>query len=45
VWRLFDAEDRLGLLRHDHQHDFPPPGAQRDLVYSWLDQWLKQPDD
>jgi dienelactone hydrolase len=42
VWRLYDAEDRLGLLRHQHKHDFPPPGPQRDQVYSWLDHWLKE---
>jgi pimeloyl-ACP methyl ester carboxylesterase len=41
VWKLFDATDRLGLLRHTYGHDFPPPGEDRDRVYHWLDHWLK----
>jgi hypothetical protein len=41
LWKLFDATDRLGLLRHTHGHDFPPPGTDRDRVYRWLDHWLK----
>jgi len=40
IWRLFRAEERLGLLRHDHGHDFPGPGAEREQVYGWLDHWL-----
>jgi dienelactone hydrolase len=41
VWKLFDATDRLGLLRHTHGHEFPPPGEDRERVYRWLDHWLK----
>lgn len=40
VWRLFGAEERLGLLRHDQGHDFPAPGPVREQVYGWLDHWL-----
>jgi hypothetical protein len=40
VWRLFDAEERIGLLRHKYGHDFPPPGEDRERVYRWLDHWL-----
>ena len=42
LWRLLGAEDRLGLLRHKHGHDFPPPGEERELVYRWLDRWVDQ---
>jgi dienelactone hydrolase len=45
IWKLFGAEDRIGLLRHTYRHDFPPPGAQRDLAYRWLDHWLKPDKD
>ena len=41
VWRLFGAEERLGLLRHHFGHDFPPPGPEREQVYAWLDHWIK----
>jgi len=41
VWRLFGSEDRLGLLRHTHGHDFPPPGADRERIFAWLDHWLR----
>jgi hypothetical protein len=41
LWKLFDATDHLGLLRHTHGHDFPPPGDDRGRVYGWLDHWLK----
>jgi hypothetical protein len=41
VWRLLGAEDRIGLLRHKHGHDFPPPGDDRERVYAWLDHWLR----
>lgn len=40
VWRLYRAEDRIGLLRHDEGHEFPSPGPQRELTYRWLDHWL-----
>lgn len=40
VWRLYDAESRLGLVRHDEKHNFPSPGPQRDLVYRWFDHQL-----
>lgn len=42
IWRLFGAEERLGLLRHDQGHDFPVPGPAREQVYGWLDHWLKK---
>jgi acetyl esterase/lipase len=42
VWRLYDAESRIGLLRHNLGHQFPPPGPDRELAYSWFDHWLKQ---
>jgi hypothetical protein len=41
VWRLYDAEDRVGLLRHNDKHDFPHPGPRRDLVWQWLDAQMK----
>ena len=41
VWRLYDAEDRLGLLRHDEKHNFPSPGPRRDRVWAWLDAQMK----
>ncbi|HTL29590.1 MAG TPA: dienelactone hydrolase family protein [Tepidisphaeraceae bacterium] len=41
LWKMFGAEDRIGLLRHDLGHEFPHPGPQRDLAYNWLDHWLK----
>ena len=37
VWRLYDAEPRLGLLRHDEKHNFPAPGPVRERVWEWLD--------
>jgi hypothetical protein len=40
VWRLYQKEERLGLLRHDEGHHFPSPGPKRELAYRWLDQWL-----
>jgi pimeloyl-ACP methyl ester carboxylesterase len=40
LWRLFDAADRIGLLRHAHGHNFPPPGDERERVYRWLDYCL-----
>ena len=43
LWRILGAGDRLGLLRHAHGHDFPPPGDERERVYQWLDHWLAKP--
>ena len=43
VWRLFGAEERLGLLRHGLGHEFAPPGAVRERIYQWLDHWLAGP--
>jgi dienelactone hydrolase len=37
AWRLYDAEDRLGLLRHAAKHNFPSAGATRERVWEWLD--------
>jgi dienelactone hydrolase len=42
LWRLIGAQDRLGLFRHAHGHDFPPPGEDREAVYGWVDHWLKR---
>ena len=42
VWRLFGAEERLGLLRHGQGHDFPGPGPVREQVYGWLEHWLEK---
>ena len=42
VWRLLGAGDRLGLLRHAHGHNFPPPGEEREKVYKWLDRSLRE---
>jgi dienelactone hydrolase len=41
IWKMQDAEDRIGLLRHKLGHDFPHPGPEQDLAYRWLDHWLK----
>jgi hypothetical protein len=41
LWKMLDAEDRLGLLRHTHGHDMPPAGPERERVYAWLDHWLR----
>jgi dienelactone hydrolase len=43
VWRLYGAEERLGLLLHDQGHNFPKPGPDRERAYGWLDHWLKLP--
>ena len=42
VWRLYDAEERVGLLRHEHGHNFPPPGKERELVWAWLDAQMRR---
>ena len=42
VWRLYGAPERLGLLRHEHGHNFPPPGDERELVWEWLDAQMKR---
>ncbi len=42
VWRMYDAVDRIGLLRHDQKHNFPSPGPQRELAYRWLDHCLNR---
>jgi pimeloyl-ACP methyl ester carboxylesterase len=42
VWRLYGAEERIGLLRHEQGHDFPAPGPVREQVYAWLDHWLEK---
>ncbi|HTE21395.1 MAG TPA: dienelactone hydrolase, partial [Armatimonadota bacterium] len=44
VWRLFGAEEHLGLLRHNQGHDFPAPGPDRERIYHWLDHWLENDD-
>jgi hypothetical protein len=41
LWRMLGTPDRIGLLRHNHGHDFPPPGEERERVYRWLDHWLR----
>jgi dienelactone hydrolase len=42
VWRLFGKEERLGLFRHTYGHNLPPPGADREKVFGWLDRWLRR---
>lgn len=41
IYGLYGAEERLGLLRHPAGHDFPHPGADRELVDLWLDHSLQ----
>ena len=41
VWRLYDAEHRVGLLRHDQEHNFPAPGPVRERVWEWLDAQMR----
>ena len=41
VWRLYGAEDRIGLLRHDGKHNLPAPGVKRELMWEWLDEQLR----
>jgi pimeloyl-ACP methyl ester carboxylesterase len=43
VWRLYDAEGRIDLMRHTYGHNFPPPGDERERVYRWLDEQLSKP--
>lgn len=40
AWEILGAPSRLVLLRHRYGHDFPPPGKERDQVYSWLEEQL-----
>ena len=42
LWKALGAEDRLGLLRHKHGHDFPPASEDGERVYAWMDHWLKR---
>ena len=41
VWRLYGAESRIGLLRHDEKHNFPSAGPMRERVWEWLDAQMK----
>jgi dienelactone hydrolase len=41
VWRLYGAEGRLGLLRHDGKHNLPEAGEKRELMWRWLDEQLR----
>ena len=38
VYRLFGAEEKIGLINHQGKHTFPH-GA-RETAYQWLDHWL-----
>ena len=38
VYRLFDAEDKIGLINHRGKHTFP--NSARVTAYQWLDHWL-----
>jgi pimeloyl-ACP methyl ester carboxylesterase len=40
LWRLYGAEHRLQLLRHNQGHSFPKPGPEREKAYEWLDRWI-----
>jgi dienelactone hydrolase len=39
VYRLFGADDRIGLVNHHGKHSFPR--AARETAYRWLDHWLR----
>jgi hypothetical protein len=41
LWRLLGSPDAIGLFRHAHGHNFPPPGEERERVYRWVDHWLR----
>lgn len=38
VYRLFEAEEKIGLINHQGKHTFPH--AARETAYQWLDYWL-----
>ena len=39
VYRLFGAEDRVGLINHHAKHSYPQDARRHS--YRWLDHWLK----
>jgi pimeloyl-ACP methyl ester carboxylesterase len=41
VYRLFGAEERLGLQVIPDGHDFPHPGPDREKTFAWLDHWME----
>lgn len=44
AWSLTGHRERVGLLVHPHGHNFPPPGPDRERVWSWLDTFLDGSD-
>ena len=38
LWRMFGAEERIGVLSHGHGHSMPR--VARDTAYAWLDAFL-----
>ena len=38
VYRLFDAEEKIGLINHKGKHSFPD--SARETAHQWLDHWL-----
>jgi Dienelactone hydrolase family len=41
IYRLFGAEEHLGLQLTRDGHDFPHAGPDREKTYAWLDHWLQ----
>jgi hypothetical protein len=40
VYRLLQADDRLGFFNHHRKHTFPENA--RKVAYEWLDSWLRR---
>lgn len=40
VYRLLDAEERIGLQLTGQGHGFPHAGPEREKTFQWLDHWL-----
>ena len=38
IYRLYGAENRVGLINHNAKHSFPH--FARSIAYQWLDYWL-----
>lgn len=38
IYKLFDAEEKIGLINHQGKHTFPQ--AARATAYQWIDHWL-----
>jgi dienelactone hydrolase len=41
IYRLFGAEEHVGLQLTQDGHDFPHAGPDREKTFAWLDHWLK----